>query len=67
MDTGLAPLIKYGDFTVAGMYGRPRWMAPEILDPPDNISMEDMDEIPYTKETDVYAFGMTILEVMMGK
>ena len=29
--------------------------------------MEDMDEIPYTEETDVYAFGMTILEVMTGK
>ena len=67
MDTGLAPLIKYSDFTVAGMYGRPRWMAPEILDPPEDISIEDMDEIPYTQETDVYAFGMTILEVMTGK
>jgi len=64
MDTGLAPLIKY---TVAGMYGRPRWMAPEILFPPEDIPMEDMDEIPYTEQTDVYAFGMTILEVMTRK
>ena len=67
MDTGLAPVVKYSDYTIAGMYGRPRWMAPEILDPSEDISMGDMDEIPYTRETDVYAFGMTILEVMTGK
>jgi len=65
MDAGLSPIIRYDDFTVAGMYGRPRWMAPELLDPQDDA--DDMQDTTYTLETDVYALGMTILEVMTSK
>lgn len=66
MDGGLAPLVNRGEFTVVGICGRPRWMAPEILDPSDELP-DDMDEeIVYTAEGDVYSFGMTILEVMTG-
>lgn len=67
MDGGLSPLVAHGDFTTAGICGHPRWMAPEILDPPDEIPIEEMEEVPCTPETDVYALGMTILEVMTGK
>lgn len=65
MDGGLAPLLNSGEFTVAGVSGRPRWMAPELLDPPEE-SM-DYGESPCTLESDVYSVGMIILEVMTGK
>jgi serine/threonine protein kinase len=65
MDGGLAPLLSSGDFTVAGVGGRPRWMAPEILDPPDELL--DSDASLYTFQSDIYSLGMTILEVMTGK
>lgn len=66
MDCGLSPLINYGEFTVPGVYGRSRWMAPEVLEPPDDLSMPDMGETVYSPKTDIYAFGMTILEVITG-
>lgn len=41
------------------MAGSVRWMAPEIMTYDD----PDVDAIPYSTKGDVYAFGMTILEV----
>jgi len=67
MDCGLSPLINYGEFTVPGVYGRSRWMAPEVLEPSDDFSIQDAGETVYTPNTDVYAFGMTILEVITGR
>ena len=66
MDCGLSPLINYGEFTVPGVYGRSRWMAPEVLEPSDDFLTQDMGETVYTPKTDIYAFGMTILEVITG-
>ncbi|RDB21806.1 Serine/threonine-protein kinase STY46 [Hypsizygus marmoreus] len=63
MDAGLAPLVSRGDFTVTSFCGRPRWAAPEIVSPPEDSS----DDILHTFKSDVYALGMTILEVVTGR
>ena len=68
IDTGPSrPAYRIHDFTVAGTYGRPQCIAPEILDPPDDISGEDMDKIHRTQKLNVYSFGITILEGMTRK
>ncbi|KAG6916976.1 hypothetical protein DXG01_004405 [Tephrocybe rancida] len=41
-----------------------RWVAPEVVDPPEELQSE-LDIT--TLATDVYGFGMTLLEVMSGK
>ncbi|KAF9466817.1 kinase-like domain-containing protein [Collybia nuda] len=64
MDGGLAPLLNNGEFTVAGVSGRARWMAPELLDPPEELA--DCGASSCTFESDIYSLGMTILEVMTG-
>ncbi|KAG8728025.1 hypothetical protein FRC12_022092, partial [Ceratobasidium sp. 428] len=43
--------------------GTLRWMAPELLLPQE----EDIAPVTKTKQTDVYALGMTILEATTGK
>ena len=46
--------------------GAVRWMAPEILDPAKyGHTKWSREELP-SKSTDIYALGMTILEVRMG-
>jgi serine/threonine protein kinase len=47
------------DWTQAHGTGSARWMAPELIDPKDY----DGDGYPVTSQTDIYAFGMTVLEV----
>jgi len=43
--------------------GTTRWMSPELLDP-DNFGSKDSRP---TKESDCYAFGMVVYEVLSGK
>jgi serine/threonine protein kinase len=43
--------------------GTARWMSPELLDP-DQFDLEDSRP---TKDSDCYALGMVILEVLSGK
>jgi Serine/threonine protein kinase len=65
MDSGLSLIVSHGDFTVAGLCGKCRWMAPEVLDPTDDII--DNGDSPYSLPSDIYSLGMTILEIMTGK
>lgn len=51
------------DSTVADISNSCRWTAPEILQPPEEDEEESLSAIR-TRATDVYAFGMTVLEVM---
>ncbi|KAG5723117.1 putative serine/threonine-protein kinase samkB [Termitomyces sp. T112] len=45
-----------------------RWLAPEIIDPPESdVQEQDVSYYYSTPETDVWSFGMTILEVLSGK
>ncbi|KAG5337222.1 hypothetical protein C0989_010194, partial [Termitomyces sp. Mn162] len=40
-----------------------RWLAPEIIDPPESdVQEQDVSYYYSTPETDVWSFGMTILE-----
>ena len=61
-DTGLYTVVSQSDFTTANIAGSCRWSPPELLDLP-----EDEDEVPnsaiLTPASDVYSFGMAILEV----
>ena len=45
--------------SIGGTY---RWMAPELLDP-EAYGKRERD--PFSKETDIYALGMVILEVRL--
>ena len=64
-DYGLAFIIEPSEFTSIKTAGACRWTAPEILDPPeDGISTDDSLAL-FTKESDVYAFAMTALEVII--
>lgn len=67
MDGGLSLIVSRGDFTVAGVCGPCRWMAPEVLDPSDEILESEECGPLFTLASDVYSLGMTILEVMTGK
>ena len=64
-DFGRAKLMDHKGYTTsfAGTY---RWLAPELIDAPMDVSEEidDQSWIPlFTKQTDVYALGMVLLEV----
>jgi len=43
-----------------------RWAAPEVLFPGVEGSGGDEDIYPVTAQSDVYSFGMTVLEVSRG-
>ncbi|KZT30230.1 kinase-like protein [Neolentinus lepideus HHB14362 ss-1] len=59
-DTGLCYVLSEADFTRISTGGVCRWTAPEVL-------LDESIEIPFTSRSDIYAFGMTILEVFTGQ
>jgi serine/threonine protein kinase len=77
MDAGLSLIVLRSDFTVASLCRPCRWMPPEVLDPSDQYYEYDTVDSesnvssscssPFTKQSDVYSLGMTILEVLTGK
>lgn len=58
-DFGLTFVIDHGEFTTNKIAGPARWTAPEILNPPG----EEENEPPYSQASDVFSFGMTMIEV----
>jgi serine/threonine protein kinase len=60
-DYGLASIIDPSEFISVKTAGPCRWSAPEIMNPPDTISLDAL----FTTESNVYAFGMTVLEVII--
>ena len=58
-DFGLTFIIDHGEFTTNKIAGPARWTAPEILDPPEDCE----NEPPYSQASDIFAFGMTMIEV----
>ncbi|KAG6826217.1 hypothetical protein H0H92_000684 [Tricholoma furcatifolium] len=61
-DLGLEPLPQLsGASALDEHFDSVRWSAPELVSPPDDVA-EEYDHS--TPETDVYSFGMTILEVL---
>jgi serine/threonine protein kinase len=62
-DYGLAFIIEPSNFTSTKTAEACRWTAPEIMNPPEDITYADDSFALFTKESDVYAFAMTVLEV----
>jgi Protein tyrosine and serine/threonine kinase len=62
-DYGLAFIIEPSEFTSIKTAGACRWTAPEIMNPPEDTASANQSLALFTKESDVYAFGMTTLEV----
>ena len=60
-DYGLSFFVYSEKFASPQTVGFCRWIAPEVMNPPERE--DDSDDSFYTKESDVYAFGMTMLEV----
>jgi serine/threonine protein kinase len=54
----MAKVIFPSDWSQANGTGSARWMAPELIDPKD-------DGEGYPSQSDVYSFGMTVLEVIL--
>jgi serine/threonine protein kinase len=65
-DTGLCQIVERTEFTVSLVNGPCRWQAPEVLDPPEEDDSNLLSS-PYTRESDIFSFGMTFLEVFTGK
>jgi len=61
-DVSIARVSFPLEWTQAHGTGSARWMAPELIDP-----QEGADEYPVTLHTDIYSFGMTILEILTGR
>jgi serine/threonine protein kinase len=62
-DYGLVFVIETTDFTSTKTAGTCRWMAPEVMNPADEL-LEDQDPpVLFTMDSDIYAFGMTAFEV----
>jgi len=66
-DYGLAFIIEPSEFTSIKTAGACRWTAPEIMNPPENTTTTNEALALFTKESDVYAFGMTVLEIFTSK
>jgi hypothetical protein len=62
-DYGLAFIIEPSEFTSIKTAGACRWTAPEIMNPPEDAISANHSLALFTKESDMYAFGMTSLEV----
>lgn len=56
-DFGLSRILQSTGFTTKSIAGTCRWMAIELTIPDDDVVVE------LTEATDVWAFGMTALEV----
>lgn len=68
-DFGRSKLIDHRGFTTS-FAGSSRYLAPELMENEEEIGIDDYDDDPaddpmpnLTKETDVYAFSMVIIEV----
>jgi len=66
-DYGLAFIIEPSEFTSIKTAGACRWTAPEIMNPPENTTSTNETLALFTKESDIYAFAMTALEIFTGK
>ncbi|EJC99226.1 kinase-like protein [Fomitiporia mediterranea MF3/22] len=55
----LSSALSITGTSTGGLRGSIRWMARELLDVPGDIR--------HTKETDVWAFGMTVYEILTGE
>lgn len=60
-DISIARMSLPLDWTPVHGTGSARWLAPELIYP-----KEDGDDYPVTPQTDVYSFGMTVLEILSG-
>lgn len=61
-DYGLAFIIEPSEFTSIKTAGACRWTAPEIMNPPEDDAANESPAL-FTKESDVYAFAMVVIEV----
>lgn len=63
-DFGLARTLETSGFTTESVCGTCRWMAYELIAPCE----EEEESVPrVTVATDIWAFGMTVLEILSGE
>jgi serine/threonine protein kinase len=67
-DYGLAFILEPSEFASVKAVGACRWKAPEIMDPaesPQDAGASTSAPL-FTQASDIYALGMTILEVCLS-
>jgi len=64
-DFGLSRVLGESGFTTKSICGTCRWMACELITPSNEEEEETIPQI--TTATDVWAFGMTVLEILSGR
>jgi serine/threonine protein kinase len=65
-DYGLVFVIETTDFTSTKTAGTCRWMAPEVMNPADELLEDEEPPVLFTRASDIYAFGMTAFEILSG-
>ncbi|TFK44943.1 kinase-like domain-containing protein [Crucibulum laeve] len=66
-DFGLSRMLETSGFTTKTVGGTCRWMAYELLAPCEDDDDDEEFTPPLTTESDVWAFGMTVLEILTGQ
>jgi len=66
-DIGLSLLIEPSEFTSFKTAGACRWTAPEIMSPQEDLEPISDSTSPFTFESDIYAFAMTLVEIFTDK
>ncbi|PFH44720.1 hypothetical protein AMATHDRAFT_72209 [Amanita thiersii Skay4041] len=64
VDYELAFIINTSDFTTYKTAGAARWIAPELI---SSVDDDDYQGPEYTTHSDIFAFGMTIIEIFTGQ
>jgi hypothetical protein len=63
VDYGLAQIIDTTQFTSARSQSTVPWTAPELMETSDDDDDSDTAQGGFTKESDVFAFAMLVVEV----
>ncbi|EGN92739.1 hypothetical protein SERLA73DRAFT_79310 [Serpula lacrymans var. lacrymans S7.3] len=67
-DFGLSRMLETSGFTTTTIGGTSRWMAHELIILPDDYDdTEQNTSLLYTTATDVWAFAMTVLEILTSR
>ncbi|KDQ57774.1 hypothetical protein JAAARDRAFT_274932 [Jaapia argillacea MUCL 33604] len=66
-DIGLSAITATANFTTPNIGGSCRWIAPEVMNPPDSDDVDEEPGVQFTPQSDTYSWAMAGLEIYTGK